>query len=89
MNVDYWIRRTHPLQVPACHKQVGQLFRHGRSHRLWLGKKPVKNGDDDWIGADAMVLPGVAVGNGGSVAAVAVVTGARRLTPSWPAIQRS
>ena len=35
---------------------------------------PVAIGDDVWIGAGAIVLPGVAIGNGSVVAAGSVVT---------------
>ena len=35
---------------------------------------PVTIGDDVWIGAGAIVLPGVTVGNGAVIAAGAVVT---------------
>jgi acetyltransferase-like isoleucine patch superfamily enzyme len=35
---------------------------------------PVAIGDDVWIGANAVILPGVSVGNGAIVAAGAVVT---------------
>jgi acetyltransferase-like isoleucine patch superfamily enzyme len=36
--------------------------------------KPIAIGDDVWIGANAVVLPGVAIGSGSVVAAGAVVT---------------
>jgi len=35
---------------------------------------PVRIGDDVWIGANAVVLPGVTIGNGSVIAAGAVVT---------------
>lgn len=36
--------------------------------------KPVKIGDDVWIGAGATILPGITIGNGAVIAAGAVVT---------------
>ena len=37
-------------------------------------KKPVRIGDDVWVGARVIILPGVTVGNGTIVAAGAIVT---------------
>jgi len=39
-----------------------------------VGRRPVVIGDDAWIGAGAILLPGVTVGRGGIVGAGAVVT---------------
>ena len=39
-----------------------------------VSTKPVKIGDDVWIGANAVILPGVTIGNHAVVAAGAVVT---------------
>jgi acetyltransferase-like isoleucine patch superfamily enzyme len=36
---------------------------------------PVRIGDDVWIGANAVILPGVSIGDGAVIAAGAVVTG--------------
>lgn len=52
---------------------------HGVDHRLRIDQqscllKPVQIGDDVWMGAYSMVLPGVNIGNGAVVAAHAVVT---------------
>ena len=65
---------THPLKSAARHQQVRQIFGEGHPSTISLDESPVKIGDDAWIGAGAMVLRGVTVGEGGIVAAGAVVT---------------
>jgi acetyltransferase-like isoleucine patch superfamily enzyme len=65
---------THPLKSTARHQQVRQIFGEGHPSTISLDESPVKIGDDAWIGAGAMVLRGVTVGEGGIVAAGAVVT---------------
>jgi len=65
---------THPLQASARHEQVKQIFEQGHPLKVSLDESAVKIRDDAWIGAGAMVLRGVTVGEGGIVAAGAVVT---------------
>ena len=65
---------THPLRAAARHEQVRQIFERGHPREISLDESPVRIGDDAWIGAGAMVLRGVTVGEGGVVAAGAVVT---------------
>lgn len=65
---------THPLRATARHSQVRQIFTRGHPSEISLDERPVRIGDDAWIGAGAMVLRGVTVGEGGVVAAGAVVT---------------
>ncbi|MHB1295973.1 MAG: acyltransferase [Anaerolineae bacterium] len=43
-------------------------------HARWLSAEPVRIGRDCWIGANAVVLPGVTLGDGVVVGAGAVVT---------------
>jgi acetyltransferase-like isoleucine patch superfamily enzyme len=65
---------THPLQAAARHEQVRQIFEQGHPLKVTLDESPIKICNDAWIGAGAMVLRGVTVGEGGIVAAGAVVT---------------
>ncbi|MBR0883354.1 acetyltransferase-like isoleucine patch superfamily enzyme [Bradyrhizobium japonicum] len=65
---------THPLGAAARHQQIRQIFSHGHPRDISLDESPVRICDDAWIGAGAMVLRGVTVGEGGVVAAGAVVT---------------
>ena len=65
---------THPIQAAARHAQVKSIFEEGHPLSLSLDESQVRICDDAWIGAGAMVLRGVTVGEGGIVAAGAVVT---------------
>jgi acetyltransferase-like isoleucine patch superfamily enzyme len=65
---------THPIGAAARHEQVRQIFKHGHPREIALDESPVRICDDAWIGAGAMVMRGVTVGQGGIVAAGAVVT---------------
>jgi acetyltransferase-like isoleucine patch superfamily enzyme len=65
---------THPIGAAARHAQVQQIFTSGHPRELSLDESPVRICDDAWIGAGAMVLRGVTVGQGAVVAAGAVVT---------------
>jgi acetyltransferase-like isoleucine patch superfamily enzyme len=73
-SVNIFDNLTHPLKATERHEQAKQIFDSGHPRDISLDEKPVKIGDDAWIGACAMVLRGVCVGEGGIVAAGAVVT---------------
>jgi acetyltransferase-like isoleucine patch superfamily enzyme len=73
-SVNIFDNLTHPLKATERHEQARQIFTSGHPREISLDEKPVKIGDDAWIGACAMVLRGVSVGEGGVVAAGAVVT---------------
>jgi maltose O-acetyltransferase len=49
------------------------MYPSGRRRHLGIAK-PVTIGDDVWIGGNAVILPGVTIGNNCVVAAGAVVT---------------
>ena len=65
---------THPLGAAQRHQQIRQIFSHGHPRDITLDESPVRICDDAWIGAGAMILRGVTVGEGGVIAAGAVVT---------------
>lgn len=65
---------THPLRAKARHEQVKEIFNSGHPKNICLGERPVRICDDAWIGANAIVLRGVTIGQGAIVAAGAVVT---------------
>jgi acetyltransferase-like isoleucine patch superfamily enzyme len=73
-SVNIFDNLTHPLKATERHAQARQIFTSGHPREISLDEKPIKIGDDAWIGACAMVLRGVSVGEGGVVAAGAVVT---------------
>jgi acetyltransferase-like isoleucine patch superfamily enzyme len=73
-SVNIFDNLTHPLRATERHEQAQQIFTTGHPRKIDLDEKPVKIGDDAWIGACAMILRGVSVGKGGVVAAGAVVT---------------
>lgn len=65
---------THPIRAGARHEQFRQIMTLGHPREISLDENPVRICNDAWIGAGAMVLRGVTVGEGGIVAAGAVVT---------------
>jgi len=65
---------THPIRAAARHDQFRQIMTLGHPAEISLDESPVRICHDAWIGAGAMVLRGVTVGEGGIVAAGAVVT---------------
>jgi acetyltransferase-like isoleucine patch superfamily enzyme len=73
-SVNIFDNLTHPIQAEARHEQVRQILGRGHPSELPLGEQPVTIHDDAWIGAGAIVLRGVTLGQGAIVAAGAVVT---------------
>jgi acetyltransferase-like isoleucine patch superfamily enzyme len=73
-SVNVFDNLSHPLDAAARHQQIRQIFKRGHPIDISLDENPVKICDDAWIGAGAMVLRGVTVGEGGIVAAGSVVT---------------
>jgi acetyltransferase-like isoleucine patch superfamily enzyme len=73
-NANIFDSLTHPLGAADRHRQIREILTHGHPREIALDENPVRIGDDAWIGAGAMILRGVTVGEGGVVAAGAVVT---------------
>lgn len=73
-SVNIFDNLSHPIRAAERHEQARQIFSTGHPKRLSLDDRPIKICDDAWIGACAMVMRGVAIGEGGIVAAGAVVT---------------
>ena len=55
---------THPIRAADRHAQFTKIANEGHPRDISLGERPVKIGDDAWIGAGAFVLRGVTVGTG-------------------------
>lgn len=73
-NVSIMDNLTHPLDPLARRQQVASIYASGHPQDIDLDDRPVTIGDDAWIGAHAVVLRGVHIGEGAIVAAGAVVT---------------
>ncbi|MEH2610403.1 acyltransferase [Bradyrhizobium sp. AZCC 1693] len=73
-SVNIFDNLTHPIRASERHAQARQIFTRGHPRDIFLDDKPIKIGDDAWIGACAIIMRGVTVGQGGIVAAGAVVT---------------
>jgi acetyltransferase-like isoleucine patch superfamily enzyme len=73
-SVNIFDNLTHPIRAADRHVQARQIFTTGHPSDISLDDRPIRIGDDAWIGACAIVMRGVNVGRGGIVAAGAVVT---------------
>jgi len=65
---------TRHLAASARHQQARQILKTGYPQSISLDESPVQICNDAWIGSNTMVLRGVPIGEGGIVAAGAVVT---------------
>lgn len=74
-NVNIFDSLTHPLGASARHAQFRAIMTTGHPAAIDLGERPVRIGNDAWIGANACVLRGVTLGEGVVIGAGAVVTG--------------
>ncbi|BAL08967.1 hypothetical protein BJA01nite_13060 [Bradyrhizobium japonicum] len=73
-SVNIFDNLSHPIRASERHEQAKQIFTLGHPRNLSLDDRPIRICDDAWIGACAMVMRGVTIGEGGIVAAGAVVT---------------
>lgn len=66
-------RADHPTQLASTYPFRTKLLRPEAGNADAVTKGPVRIGNDVWIGARAMILSGVTVGDGAIIAAGAVV----------------
>lgn len=72
--------QTHPLNAKQRHDQFVQIMRLGHPTHISLGERPVRIGSDVLLGAKAIVLRGVSIGQGAIVGAGSVLT---KDVPEW------
>ena len=74
-NVNIFDNDTHPTSSAERRRDAELIFASGvREDFTSLAVRPVHIGDDAWIGCNACVLKGVAIGNGAIIGAGSVVT---------------
>ncbi len=73
-DVNIFDNDTHPFDPLERHRQFMQIKTIGHPTDIELNDEPIVICDDVWIGAKAIVLKGVRIGQGAVVAAGAVVT---------------
>jgi acetyltransferase-like isoleucine patch superfamily enzyme len=75
-SVNIFDNLTHPISADARHRHYLEIISTGfpREPSYLLNEKPISIEDDVWIGAVAIVLPGVTIGKGAIVGAGSVVT---------------
>lgn len=73
-DVNIFDNDTHPFDPRDRHKHFLSIRNGGHPADITLGDRPVQIRDDAWIGAKAIILKGVTIGEGAVVAAGAVVT---------------
>ena len=73
-NVNIFDSLTHPISAKLRHRHFKSIMTTGHPQTIELGERPIKVANDVWIGANACILRGVNIGEGGIVASGAVVT---------------
>lgn len=73
-NVNIFDSMTHPLNAQQRHAQFKAISQTGHPRSIDLGERPVKVGNDVWIGANSCILRGVTIGEGAIIGAGSVVT---------------
>lgn len=73
-SADIWIGDYVMIAPKVCIITPGHNFPPEDRRNIKTLAKPVRIGDDVWIGANATILPGVTIGNGAIIGAGAVVT---------------
>jgi len=72
--VNIFDSQTHPVSASKRHEQFKSIMTHGHPESIDLDEQPVIIGNDVWIGAAAIILKGVKIGDGAIVGAGSVVT---------------
>lgn len=73
-NVNVFDSLTHPLNPILRHKQFAEILTRGHPKEIEQGERPVVIENDAWIGAGAMIMRGVRIGERSIVGAGAIVT---------------
>ena len=73
-SADIWIGDYVLIGPKVCIATPGHNFPPADRRHVKTVAKPVRIGDDVWIGANATILPGVTIGDGAIIGAGAVVT---------------
>lgn len=73
-NVNIFDSMTHPLNHVERHQQYLSIYQGNHPSQIDLEEEPVTLEDDCWIGANAIILKGVTIGERSVVGAGAVVT---------------
>ncbi len=73
-SVNMFDNLTHPIPASERHAHHRRISTTGHPKDVFLDDKPIRIGDDAWIGACAIITRGITIAEGGIVAAGAVVT---------------
>lgn len=73
-SVNVFDNLTHPLKASERYAQMKLILSQGHPRELSLSEKPVVISDGAWVGAAALIMRGVTLGEGAIVAAGSVVT---------------
>lgn len=65
---------THSFQYHAAQFPKLDIYKNKVRRVAWRAHKPTKIGNDVWIGAQAIILGGISIGDGAVIAANSVVT---------------
>lgn len=73
-NVNIHDNNSHPTDAQKRHEDFVEIFTNGFQKENSLNEKPVKIGDDVWIGFNSTIMKGVTIGNGAIIGACSMVT---------------
>jgi acetyltransferase-like isoleucine patch superfamily enzyme len=65
---------NHPTHTASTFPLQSQVFKRRKDLEYLVSKGPIRVGNDVWIGARAIILSGVSIGDGAVIAAGSVVT---------------